>query len=147
MASFTFYEPFYSQLERLLSDSSLEKQSPAAGRNDSPVVRSFKPRLDLHEDKEKNIVTAIFEFPGFLRREIQLDFQNGRLTVSAQKMDEQSGNTLPERFRGKFERTIQLPRGVKNEQIKATMDHGLLIVTFPKTVPELAPKKIVISGA
>jgi HSP20 family protein len=127
--------------------------------------------LDLHEDREKNIVTAIFEFPGFSKDEVQLDFQNGKLTVSAETKkseDAQNGRTSRERFHGKFSRTIQLPRGVKvccsslnmllndgrltsiiaqNQQIKATMENGLLTVTFPKTVPELAPKKIVISDA
>lgn len=33
---------------------------------------------------------------------------------------------------------------VQDEQIKATMKNGVLTVTFPKTLPELAPKKIVI---
>ena len=32
----------------------------------------------------------------------------------------------------------------QDEQIKATLKNGLLTVTFPKTLPELAPKKIVI---
>ena len=33
---------------------------------------------------------------------------------------------------------------VQDEQIKATLKNGLLTVTFPKTLPELAPKKIEI---
>jgi HSP20 family protein len=72
--------------------------------------------LDLHEDREKNIVTAIFEFPGFSKDEVQLDFQNEKLTVSAETKkseDAPNGRTSRERFRGKFSRTIQLPRGVK----------------------------------
>ena len=32
----------------------------------------------------------------------------------------------------------------QDEQIKATLKNGLLTVTFPKTLPELAPKKIEI---
>ena len=32
----------------------------------------------------------------------------------------------------------------QDEQIKATLKNGLLTVTFPKTLPELAPKKIAI---
>ena len=32
----------------------------------------------------------------------------------------------------------------QDEQIKATLKDGVLTVTFPKTLPELAPKKIVI---
>ena len=32
----------------------------------------------------------------------------------------------------------------QDEQIKATLKNGLLTVTFPKSLPELAPKKIEI---
>ena len=32
----------------------------------------------------------------------------------------------------------------QDEQIKASLKNGLLTVTFPKTLPELAPKKIAI---
>lgn len=35
----------------------------------------------------------------------------------------------------------------KAEEIKATMENGLLSVTFPKISPEFAPKKIAIQGA
>ena len=73
--------------------------------------------MDLHEDTEKNLVTATFEFPGFSKDEVQLDFQNGKLTVSAEtkKSEEQAdaGYTLRERVYGKFSRTLQLPPGVQ----------------------------------
>ena len=36
---------------------------------------------------------------------------------------------------------------LQDEQIKAIMENGLLTVTFPKTLPELAPKKIAIQIA
>jgi hypothetical protein len=32
----------------------------------------------------------------------------------------------------------------QGEQVKATMENGLLTIAFPKFLPELAPKKIVI---
>ena len=35
----------------------------------------------------------------------------------------------------------------QDEQIKATMENGLLTVTFPKSLPEVAPKKIVIQAS
>ena len=35
----------------------------------------------------------------------------------------------------------------QGEQIKATMEDGLLSVSFPKTLPELVPKKIVIQAS
>ncbi|KAF9010853.1 hypothetical protein BDQ17DRAFT_1516789 [Cyathus striatus] len=40
-----------------------QRQNDNNGSADG-AVRSFKPRMDLHEDTEKNLVTATFEFPG-----------------------------------------------------------------------------------
>ena len=74
-------------------------------------------RMDLHEDKEKNLVTATFELPGLKKEDIQLEIQNGRLSVSAEsklsKDYEESGYAVRERRYGKFSRTLQLPQGVK----------------------------------
>ena len=73
--------------------------------------------LDLHQDTEKNVITAIFEFPGFSKDEVQVDFQNGKLTVSAETKKSEdhadTGFTLRERLYGKFSLTLQLPQGVQ----------------------------------
>jgi len=153
MAPYIFYEPIYFEFERLLNNPLPSKQDRKAGCEVAPVVRSFKPRLDLHEDAEKNIVTATFELPGFSKDEVQINVQNRKLTVSAKteksEQNADTGYTLNERLHGKFTRTLQLPQGVQGEQIKATMENGLLTpwLTFPKTLPELAPKKIVIQAS
>jgi len=146
MASYIFYEPFYFQIDRLLSDALPSKQSKAGSKADVTPVRSFKPRLDLHENTEKNIISATFEFPGFSKDQVELNFQNGKLTVSAEtkKSEDRTDTGYRERLHGKFSRSLQLPQGVQEEQIKATMENGVLTVTFPKTLPELAPKKITI---
>ena len=74
-------------------------------------------RLDVHEDKKENVVTATFELPGFSEDEVQVNFQNGKLTVSAEakKSEDQveTGYTLRERLHGKLSRTLQLPEGVQ----------------------------------
>ena len=71
----------------------------------------------MHEDIEKNVVTATFELPGFLNDEVQINFQNGKLTVSAEtKKSEdhaETGYTLRERLHGRLSRTLQLPEGVQ----------------------------------
>ncbi|PPQ74989.1 hypothetical protein CVT26_011772 [Gymnopilus dilepis] len=105
--------------------------------------------MDLHEDKEKNLVTASFEFPGVNKDDIQINVHNGRLTVSAETKQssdrDENGYAVRERRFGKFSRTLQLPQGVKDEEIKASMENGVLIVTFPRSTPEQAPKKITLS--
>ncbi|EPQ58632.1 HSP20-like chaperone [Gloeophyllum trabeum ATCC 11539] len=105
--------------------------------------------MDVHEDAEKNLVTATFELPGLRKEDVNIDVHNNQLTVSGEtKQDasrEENGYAVRERRYGKFSRTIPLPQGVKPEEIKAGLENGILTVTFPKTSAEAAPKKITIS--
>jgi HSP20 family molecular chaperone IbpA len=83
----------------------------------SLTLDTLELRVDIHEDTEKNLVTATFEFPGVSKDDAQLNFQNGKLTVSAEtKKPEEctdTGYTLRERLNGKFSRSFQLPQGVQ----------------------------------
>ncbi|TFK38560.1 HSP20-like chaperone [Crucibulum laeve] len=156
--SFRFYEPF-SDFDRLFDEAFNSRvgnnnqiqrgQSNQAGEGRNAVAPAFKPRMDLHENSETNTVTASFEFPGLKKEDIQIDLHNGRLTVSAEsnisKDHDENGYAVRERRFGKFSRTLQLPQGIKDEEIKASMDNSVLTVTFPKSAPELAPKKISIA--
>ncbi|CAA7260696.1 unnamed protein product [Cyclocybe aegerita] len=153
MSSVFFYEPFYD-FDRFFDDVFAPRQAVRDGnqvaqRSVDGAVRSLKPRMDLHEDKEKNVVTATFEFPGVSKENINIDVHNHRLTVSAETKQstehEENGYAVRERRFGKFSRTLQLPQGVKDEEIKAAMENGVLTVTFPKITPELAPKRITIA--
>ncbi|KAJ3876866.1 HSP20-like chaperone [Lentinula edodes] len=152
--SLYFYEPSY-QWDRFFDNAfgalaSRGNQGQSQAPTERPdLPRFIRPKMDLHEDKEKNLVTATFEFPGVKKEEIQLDMHNGRLTVSAEtkvsEEHEQDGYAVRERSVGKFSRTLQLPQGVKEEEIKASMENGVLTVTFPKATAEEKPKKITIS--
>ncbi|TFK26299.1 small heat shock protein [Coprinopsis marcescibilis] len=161
MSNVFFYEPFYD-FDRFFDEALGQRRVPG---NTSPnglgrqlqrraaegdgAVRHFKPRMDLHEDTEKNLVTATFELPGLKKEDVNIDINNGRLTVNAESAisssHEQTGYAVRERHFGKLSRTLQLPTGVKEGEIKARMEDGVLTVTFPKTSPELAPRKIAIS--
>jgi hypothetical protein len=73
--------------------------------------------MDLHEDKEKNLVTATFELPSLKKEDVNIEVHDGRLTVSAESKiseeHEERGYAVRERRYGKFSRTLQLPQGVK----------------------------------
>ncbi|KAJ3847495.1 HSP20-like chaperone [Lentinula lateritia] len=155
--SLYFYEPSYNW-DRLFDEAFTSRasrggQSPsqnqALTQNSDTIQRFFKPKMDLHEDKEKNLVTATFEFPGVKKEDVQVDVHNGRLTVAAEtKLSddrEQDGYAVRERSFGKYSRTLQLPKGVKEEEIKASMENGVLTVIFPKASAEQAPKKISVA--
>ena len=73
--------------------------------------------MDLHEDTDKNLVTASFELPGVPKDKINIQSDNGRLTVSAEtssdETKDENGYAVRERRYGKYSRTLQLPQGVK----------------------------------
>ena len=72
--------------------------------------------MDLHEDSEKNLVSATFELPGLVKENVHIDVHGNRLTVSAESKrseeHDENGFAVCERHVGKFSRTLQLPFGV-----------------------------------
>ncbi|KAJ7626677.1 HSP20-like chaperone [Mycena polygramma] len=145
-----YYEPF-ADLERLVNDAFRTRGGLDIATQ--PLLEgeasTFRPRMDLHEDAEKNIVTATFELPGVKKEDVQIETLPGRLRISAESKiseeKEKDGYVTRERRFGKFARTLQIPQGVKEQEIKASMEHGVLTVSFPKSTPELEAKKIQIA--
>ncbi|PCH42744.1 small heat shock protein [Wolfiporia cocos MD-104 SS10] len=152
-----FYEPFYTlaDFDRLFDEAFSARTGPRGQSADRQVQRQdsstrfLRPRMDLHEDAQANAVTATFELPGLNKENVNIDVHNGVLTVSGeaqvQSDRDEHGYAVRERRYGKFSRAVPLPQGVKSEDIRASMENGVLTVTFPKTTPETAPKKITIS--
>ncbi|TFY61494.1 hypothetical protein EVG20_g7033 [Dentipellis fragilis] len=152
-----FYEPFYSlaDFDKLFDEAFFARSGNGdvqrrQGRNTSASNNGLlRPRMDLHDNAETNTVTATFELPGLKKEDVHLDVHNNTLTVSGEttvdSTRDESGYAVRERRFGKFSRTLPLPQGIKNEEIKAAMENGVLTVTFPKTTPEQAPQRITIS--
>ena len=73
--------------------------------------------MDVHEDNEKNLVTATFELPGLNKENVNIDLRNDTLTVSGESRisseKDESGYAVRERRFGRFSRSIPLPKGVK----------------------------------
>ncbi|KAI9445706.1 hypothetical protein BJY52DRAFT_1315400 [Lactarius psammicola] len=84
--------------------------------------------MDIHHDDKSNTS----------KEDVSIDTKQ-----STERNEE--GYTLRERRYGKFSRSLSLPQGLKNEDIKATMNNGCLNVTFPRSVPETSPAKITIA--
>jgi len=155
-----YFEPFYSLAEfDGLFDDAFNARSARSHGNGQQLQRHaqpgnnaalhFKPRMDLHESSDKNIMTATFELPGLKKEDVQIDVHNNRLTVSGERgvseERNEDGYAIRERRFGKFSRTLPLPIGTKTEEIKAEMENGVLTVTFPKSAPEQAPQRITVA--
>ncbi len=114
------------------------------GRGTSDGDR-WAPPLDVWET-ESEIVYA-FDLPGIPEDKISIEFENGTLTVSAER--ERTAEVSEDRFYrferryGSFARSIGLPEGVTENDIRADYGDGVLElhVTKPKA-PE--PRRIQI---
>jgi HSP20 family protein len=109
--------------------------------------QAWAPAVDVWET-EGEIVYA-FDLPGVSRDSIDVEFEQGALTVSAER--NQSAEVSEERFYrferrfGTFSRTIALPEGTSDEAISADYADGVLEVRVRK--PEQPkPRRIAVGG-
>ena len=85
------------------------------------------------------------ELPGYKKEDVQAELKDGYLTVSASAKTEddkgEKGRYLRrERYWGSCSRSFYVGKDVKQEDIKARFEDGILKISFPK--PELiAPKE------
>ena len=99
------------------------------------------PAVDLYEEKDDIVVKA--ELPGMEKDNIEVNLSDRRLTIKGEKKQEQEvkkeGYYRSERSYGSFVRTLELPREVQTDKVKAAFKNGTLEIRLPKT--EEAKKK------
>jgi HSP20 family protein len=112
------------------------------------------PALDLKETPEG--YTIALDVPGFTMDQINVQFAENVLTLSAERPEEVKETTasgkkdedarwhIVERSRGSFSRSIKFPVPVDAANVKAALKNGVLTVTVPKGV-EARPHKIKIT--
>lgn len=106
-------------------------------------LETFK--LDVKEDKNQYVIEA--ELPGVKKKDISLDFVDGRLTigVAEKKVADEDKHKLIHRERrySYMERSIYLADAVC-EKAEAKLEHGELIITVPRAKNEDNTQKIEI---
>ena len=106
------------------------------------------PRMDLSETDKVIEITA--ELPGLETKDVTLNVSDNVLTIRGEKKNEREETEkdyhLVERSFGSFSRSIELPSGVKSEDISAEIAKGVLKVTVQKPAPRLS-KQIDIKSA
>jgi HSP20 family protein len=140
--------PFTSlqrEIDRLFEDFGRGFPSFAAVRGDGAALM---PSMDVAETDKEIEITA--ELPGLEEKDVQINVADNLLTIRGEKKNEKEQKDknyrLVERSYGSFERTLELPEGVKADDIKATIAKGVLKVTVPKPAPAQA-KKIEVKTA
>lgn len=94
------------------------------------------------------------DLPGFKKEDVSAKLENGYLTITAAKgvdKDEKNENGVyirRERYSGECSRTFYIGEAVKEEDIKARFEDGILKISVPKVDPKKVEgrKYIAIEG-
>ena len=108
-------------------------------------------RTDLKEDDDG--YELAIDLPGFKKEEIDLQLHNGYLTISAAKGLEEDGKDKKgrlvhqERYCGSMSRSYYVGQSIREEDVKAKFENGVLTLRFPKETDQLPERKtIMIEG-
>ena len=93
------------------------------------------PAIDLFEEKDDIVVKA--ELPGMTKENIEVNLTDHTLTIKGEKKKEEEikeeNYYRAERSYGSFLRTVELPKDVHGDKVKASFKNGILEVRLPKT--------------
>jgi HSP20 family protein len=107
-------------------------------RNLPGFATTTMPRMDISETDKVIEITA--ELPGLEKKDVELNVADNLLTIRGEKKNEREEKNkdyhLVERSYGAFSRSVELPAGVKIEDISAEIANGVLKVTVPKPAPK-----------
>jgi HSP20 family protein len=146
MATLVRWEPF-REIATLQNEMSRLMNTFTGDAGNGSSNRSWVPALDVWET-EGEIVYAL-DLPGIPEEDISVEFEDGALTVTAQRErnEELSEDRLYrfERRFGTYSRTFGLPQGVTEDQINADYENGVLEIHVAK--PEQPkPRRIQIGS-
>jgi len=133
---YNLFDNFNSEISRLLG-------SPRAGNPGTP--RDWSPAVDIREEEDRYVVVA--DLPGVDRKDVDITVEDNILTFkgerTTEKDDSGDGFRRRERVHGEFLRQFTLPETADTENIRATVDAGVLQIEIPKQA-KTQPRKITV---
>src|SRR5262245_57375730 len=106
--------------------------------------RSYVPNVDIFETPDELVLLA--DVPGVTAESIDIDFENGELSIHARVKESQPEGTsylLREYGIGEFYRTFEISESINSERISAELSDGVLTLHLPK-VEAVKPRKIAV---
>jgi len=99
-----------------------------------PSSRPWSPPVDIYETENELVLKA--DVPEIELKDIDLQLENGTLTIKGERKFEQAQNGRGyhriERGYGSFVRAFTLPDSVDADKVKAEYNSGVLTITLSK---------------
>ena len=135
----TFLTPFDKMF-----DSMVESQFPDIVKSVGvkPYQGSAYPKVNVYEYDDK--VGIVAEIPGLNKKQLNVDVEDGVLTISGDKhstFEDDGAKVLRRELKqSSFKRSFELGEQLDGDNIAANFKDGVLSVSIPKIEPE-KPKK------
>ena len=132
-----FEEPF-----RMMS--AFDARNPLYGRHAKNIMKT-----DVRETE--NTYELDIDLPGFKKEDVQVQLENGTLTIAAAKsldkneQDEKGRYLRQERYTGQCSRSFYGGDQVKAEDLSAKFEDGILRISMPKVPQRQLPQKNLIA--
>ena len=121
---------------------------------DFPPVRGFNKENTLMKTDAKETEKGYelsMDLPGFKKEDVKMQLKEGVLNIEAttstsnDEKDEDGKYIRRERFQGTCQRSFFVGKDVKQEDIKARFDNGVLVIDIPKVEkkPEIEENKYI----
>ena len=141
------FDPFSLDVWDPFKDFPFPANLSEISRENSAIVNA---RIDWKETPEAHVFKA--DLPGLNKEEVKVEVEDDRvLQISGERKVEKEEKSdtwhRVERSSGRFQRRFRLPENAKMNEIKASMENGVLTVTVPKEeIKKPEVKAIDISG-
>jgi len=136
----------HTAMDRLFGDYFA---SPLTTGGDEVSTPTWYLPMDIVDQSSAYQIKAAV--PGFAPEEVEVTYSDGMLHIAAKRTgtttsQDGTGTYLRRELTfGNYSRSVQLPGDVRQEEIKANFDNGILTIEVPK-VPAPRPVKIQIEG-
>lgn len=107
----------------------------------------WAPEVDVEQTEAATVYK--FDLPGMKPEEVKVGIDDHLLTVSGERREEHEekheGYLRQERAVGRFERSMRLPEGARDDAITASFTDGVLMITVPRGAGA-KPREIAIAA-
>ncbi|NMW85305.1 Hsp20 family protein [Peptoniphilus sp. AGMB00490] len=133
----TRFDDFYDMIDSFFNDDFTPQRA----------MKSATFKVDVIDEENDYKVEA--ELPGFNKDEIDVDFEEGNLTISAEKNEEVNEENKERNYIHKERKSSKMVRrmffkDVDEENMSAKLEGGILEIIIPKRAEEKKNKKIEI---